>query len=224
MIPEDTNNSHQSNEEQEKQTRETNQVSLAGIIESSSVFSHEVYSEKFYILMLSIPRLSEQSDRIPVMYSERLLPDPGCLQPGKVISITGQFRSYNNISSIDSHKLMLTVFARDAHFLPEGEPLQGINSVFLDGYICKPPVYRMTPFGREIADILLAVNRSYNKSDYIPCIAWGRNARYCEKLKTGTNMRVWGRIQSRQYQKKTPDNETVVRTAYEVSIARLELP
>jgi single-stranded DNA-binding protein len=156
------------------------------------------------------------------MFSERLLPIEE-FQEGKMIAVEGQFRSYNNYNSESSHKLMLTVFARDIIFIDSVDEVKIPNSIFLNGYICKKPIYRTTPFGREISDILLAVNRAYNKSDYIPCIAWGRNARFASSFEVGDNIKVWGRIQSRQYQKKFQDGTVEDRTAYEVSISKMEL-
>lgn len=215
---------NEQNEHNAKSQKETNIVEIAGFMDSEKVLSHEVYGEKFYTFNLSVKRLSEQRDIIPVLYSERLILEPELLVPDANITVSGQFRSYNNPAVTGSNRLMLTVFAKDIQVSSDNEKFRDLNTVFIDGYICKPPIYRTTPFGREIADILLAVNRAYNKSDYIPCIAWGRNARYCDKLKVGTNIRIWGRIQSRLYQKKVSENEVVSRTAYEISIARLELP
>ena len=140
---------------------------------------------------------------------------------GDRVEITGQFRSYN-CNEPDGNRLILTVFARDIVPLAE-ENYKNPNQLYLNGFICKPPVYRTTPFGREITDLLLAVNRSYNKSDYIPIIAWGRNARFAKSLEVGDNVKIWGRIQSRNYQKRISEEETITKTAYEVSINRMEL-
>ena len=106
--------------------------------------------------------------------------------------------------------------------MDEDEEYTKPNQIFLDGFICKKPVYRMTPLGREIADILLAVNRAYGKSDYIPCICWGRNARYAGSLEVGGHIQLWGRIQSRQYQKRVSEDEVVNRVAYEISVSKIE--
>ena len=144
------------------------------------------------------------------------------------ISIDGQFRSYNSYQN-ERNKLVLTVFAKDVKFVEnQDEEIQASkdfvsNEVTLNGYICKKPIYRQTPFGREIADLLLAVNRAYNKSDYIPCIAWGRTARFCENLEVGTELRVTGRVQSREYEKKYEDGTVEKRIAYEVSVSNLEI-
>lgn len=198
---------------------QTNTATISGTVCSEMEFSHEVYGEGFYNLYVSVPRLSETNDVLPVTVSERLV-CPGDLKIGDKIFISGQFRSYNNYSE-EGSRLVLTVFARDVRILEEDDA-KNPNDITLIGYICKPPVYRHTPFGREIADILLAVNRSYNKSDYIPCIAWGRNARYSESLNVGDKVRIQGRIQSREYRKKLSEDEFVTKTAYEVSIIKLE--
>lgn len=201
---------------------ENNVASLSGKISTKPEFSHEIYGEGFYLIMVEVPRLSDTNDYIPVMFSERLLP----LQEftvGRKITVEGQFRSYNNYNNESSHKLMLTVFARDIIMIDSEDEMKTPNSICLNGFICKKPIYRTTPFGREIADILLAVNRAYNKSDYIPCIAWGRNARFASHFEVGDNIKIWGRIQSRNYQKKLADGTIEERTAYEVSISKMEI-
>jgi single-stranded DNA-binding protein len=196
-----------------------NQTEIMGVIKDEFVFNHEIYAEKFYTFTIEVPRLSGTYDDIKVMISERLIMD-GEYQPGDTVVVSGQFRSYNS-NDVGSNKLVLTVFAKDIMHC-EGE-IKNPNRLYLNGYICKSPVYRTTPFGREITDLLLAVNRSYNKSDYIPVIAWGRNARYAKNLAVGENVRIWGRIQSRNYQKRMNEEEVITKTAYEVSINRLEL-
>lgn len=200
---------------------ENNNLILKGQIDGELEFSHEVYGEGFYKFILRVQRLSETYDYIPVTISERLLKDMD-MTVGKDVAVMGQFRSYNNFSG-EGNRLTLTVFAVDIYPLYEMSDYSNPNEIVLDGYICKPPVYRKTPFGREISDLLIAVNRSYNKSDYIPCIAWGRNARYCENLKVGQELKIWGRIQSREYQKRLNEEEVVTKTAYEISISKLEL-
>ena len=195
-----------------------NQASVIGVVEDEKKFSHQVYGEKFYIFTLRVPRLSGMDDFLKVMASERLLADCECL-PGDRVEIEGQFRSYNSVESTSS-KLVLTVFAKTIEYCEDED--KNKNELFLNGYICKIPTYRTTPFGREITDMLIAVNRTYNKSDYIPIIAWGRNARYCKNFNVGDNLRVWGRIQSRNYQKRVSDDEVISKTAYEVSVNRLE--
>jgi len=200
---------------------ENNMVTISGRVVSNLEFSHEVYGEGFYNFILEVPRLSESSDRIPVTISERLISKEQ-IKIGQLVEIDGQFRSYNSYNS-EGNKLVLTVFAREISFIDDERKIKNPNQIFLNGFVCKKPVYRMTPFGREITDILLAVNRPYNKSDYIPCIAWGRNARYSEGLSTGDNIKIWGRIQSRTYQKKYDTGEVVEKVAYEVSISKMEV-
>lgn len=200
---------------------ENNKVTLSGTVETPLSFSHEVYNESFYTFMLKSPRLSEVCDIIRITVSEKFLAGIDlCI--GARVKICGQFRSYNNFTNTGS-RLILTVFVRSIELLDCFSESGGCNSIFLCGYICKQPVYRTTPFGREISDILLAVNRSYNKSDYIPCIAWGRNAKYAETLKIGDHVEINGRIQSREYKKKISETETETKTAYEVSVSELAL-
>lgn len=192
-----------------------NRVVLAGTVISKPIFSHEVMGEGFYEFDMSILRLSMQEDTLPITISERLMSEVE-VKEGSKITITGQFRSYNKLDSNKS-RLMLTVFART---ISEYDPEVNPNTIELEGFICKQPMYRTTPFKREICDLLVAVNRAYNKSDYIPCIAWGRNARFVNSLTVGERISVVGRIQSREYQKIT-ENGTVTKTAYEVSISRI---
>lgn len=193
-----------------------NKVFISGEIVSGAEFSHEVYGEGFYEMSVLVKRLSGQGDVLPVTISERLIEDKA-LKVGVTINAIGQFRSYNKLVDGKS-KLLLTVFVRE---LLEDMPVRNPNSIVLSGYICKPPVYRTTPFNREIADILIAVNRSYNKSDYIPCIAWGRNARFAKNLAVGEKIAIAGRIQSREYQKRIGEEEIKILTAYEVSVSKL---
>lgn len=192
-----------------------NKVFISGEILTEAEFSHEVYGEGFYEMTVMVKRLSGQGDILPLTVSERLIEDRN-LKPGVFINALGQFRSYNKLVDGKS-KLMLTVFVRELLETPRKNP----NNIVLSGYICKPPVYRTTPFNREIADLLIAVNRSYNKSDYIPCIAWGRNARFAKNLSVGEKIAVAGRIQSREYQKKYSEEDIRTLTAYEVSISKL---
>ena len=193
-----------------------NKVFISGEMVSEPVFSHEVYGEGFYDILVSVKRLSGQSDCLPVTISERLLTDKA-IKVGDTINALGQFRSYNKLVDGKS-KLMLTVFVRE---LFDYSIIKNPNTIVLSGYVCKQPVYRTTPFNREITDVLIAVNRSYNKSDYIPCIAWGRNARFAKNLAVGEKIAVSGRIQSREYQKKITDDDIRTLTAYEVSIGKL---
>ena len=200
---------------------ENNQVTIMGEIISDFSFSHEIFGEGFYMVDISVDRLSESTDIIPVMVSERLL-DVNDDYKGMKISITGQFRSYNRHEE-KKNRLVLSVFARELEFVEEIEESAKTNQIFLDGYICKAPIYRKTPLGREIADLLLAVNRPYGKSDYIPCICWGRNARFASTFEVGCRCVVWGRIQSREYMKKISEDQVERRTAYEVSVSKLEI-
>ena len=202
---------------------QSNYIKIVGIIFGELEFSHEVFGEKFFEFLIKVPRLSETKDILPVIISERLINDIN-MEIGNYIVIEGQFRSYNRYED-SQNKLLLRVFARDI-YMPDEIELEELkrhpNEVFLNGYLCKETKFRTTPFGREITDMLIAVNRSYNKSDYIPCIAWGRNARYCEKLEVGDHIKLWGRIQSRQYQKRNENESYDTKTAYEVSVTKLE--
>lgn len=200
---------------------ENNQAVISGTIISNPEYSHEVYGEKFYMVDVQAQRLSGAYDFIPVTVSERMI-NVKELYIGRHIAVYGQFRSFNRHDE-GRNKLVLSVFAREMEFLDDMQSSREENEIFLDGYICKDTVYRKTPNEREIADILLAVNRSYGKSDYIPCIAWGRNARYASDLCVGTRIKVCGRIQSREYQKRISDTEYETRTAYEVSVSKIEL-
>ncbi len=195
---------------------ENNKVYLMGKVVSKPVFSHEVFGEAFFELNLSVKRLSEHSDIIPITISERLLVGSE-FDIGNEVYIKGQFRSYNKLIDGKS-KLMLTVFVRE---LGEWDENLNPNIIEIVGYICKPPIYRTTPFKREICDLLVAVNRAYNKSDYLPCIAWGRNARFVQSAEVGEKVFITGRIQSRDYQKKLSDSECETRVAYEISISRI---
>lgn len=199
---------------------ENNQVTVMGEIASEFEFSHEVFGEGFYMLELLVKRLSDSFDRIPVMISERLI-DVTKDYRGEFIQISGQFRSYNRHEE-KKNRLVLSVFAREAVFAEATDDKIKSNQIFLDGFICKPPVYRKTPLGREIADMLVAVNRPYGKSDYIPCISWGRNARFAANFEVGSRVQIWGRIQSREYVKRLEDDRTEKRTAYEVSVSKME--
>ena len=200
---------------------ENNQVSIIGKVVSGFTFSHEVFGEGFYMVELSVKRLSDSSDRIPVMISERLI-DVAQDYQGEYIQVEGQFRSYNRHEE-KKNRLVLSVFAREVSFVEEADDKVRSNQIFLDGFVCKPTVYRKTPLGREIADMLIAVNRPYGKSDYIPCICWGRNARFASGFEVGSRVQIWGRIQSREYMKRLEGVLTERRTAYEVSISMLEL-
>lgn len=199
---------------------ENNQVTMIGEIVSEFEFSHEVYGEGFYLVDISVSRLSDSVDYIPLMVSERLV-DVTQSYIGETISVSGQFRSYNRHEE-KKNRLILSVFVRELEFVDEIEDDIKSNQIYLDGYICKEPIYRKTPLGREIADLLVAVNRSYGKSDYIPCICWGRNARYASSFDVGSHVEVYGRIQSREYIKKIGEEQTEKRVAYEVSVNKIE--
>ena len=202
---------------------ENNHLILVGKVVSEKKYSHEIYGEKFYVFNMEVVRLSSTTDIIPITVSERLLTDID-LSIGKKLSVEGQFRSYNNYEN-EKNRLILTVFAKEITEVEDDEEEKNeiTNEVVLIGYVCKKPIYRQTPFGREIADVLLAVNRAYNKSDYIPSIAWGRNARFCQNIEVGTEVKITGRIQSRTYEKKFEDGTSETRVAYEVSIASMEI-
>ena len=207
---------------------ENNYLTLVGKVTGEKEFSHEIYGERFYVFKLGIPRLSGNQDIIPITISERIIGED-TLKEGKKLLVKGQFRSYNSYEN-EKNRLILTVFAKDVMELEDKEEENEMvkkdtitNEVVLIGYLCKKPIYRQTPFGREISDILLAVNRAYNKSDYIPCIAWGRNARFCQNLEVGSQVKIVGRVQSRTYEKKYEDGTVQTRIAYEVSVGSLEV-
>jgi len=203
-------------------TLQNNSVTLIGEVVSGFTFSHEVRGEAFYLVNLAVKRLSEQADIIPLTISERLIDvTSDCM--GRTLEVAGQFRSFNQQGE-NKKRLILSVFVRDVFFLEEDfTDYTKSNSIILRGFLCKSPVYRKTPLGREIADLLLAVNRPYGKSDYIPCIAWGRNAKFASELFVGTRMEIFGRIQSREYTKKLSETDTISRIAYEVSVSNLEV-
>ena len=199
---------------------ENNQVTIMGEVASEFMFSHEVFGEGFYVVEILVKRLSNSEDCIPLLVSERLI-DVNQDYRGEHIMATGQFRSYNRHDE-QKNRLVLSVFVREVSFVEEEMDGAKTNSILLDGYICKAPIYRKTPLGREIADLLLAVNRPYGKSDYIPCICWGRNARYASSFHVGEHVQILGRIQSREYVKKLSETEAEKRIAYEVSVSKLE--
>ena len=201
---------------------ENNQVTIMGKVATEFSFSHEVFGEGFYMVEVEVKRLSNSEDRIPLMISERLI-DVTQDYTGEYIMVHGQFRSYNRHEE-QKNRLVLSVFVREISFMEEEPDGTKTNSIWLDGYICKEPIYRKTPLGREIADLLLAVNRPYGKSDYIPCICWGRNARYASGFEVGEHVQLLGRIQSREYVKRISDTETQKRVAYQVSVSKLEKP
>ncbi len=199
---------------------ENNRVSVVGKVASPFTFSHEVFGEGFYLTTILVSRLSDQIDEIPLMVSERLM-DVNQDYRGGIIEATGQFRSFNRHEG-NRNRLVLSVFVREIRFPEDYTDGAKTNQIYLDGFLCKAPIYRKTPLGREIADLLVTVNRPYGKSDYIPCIAWGRNARYAAGFEVGSRIRVWGRIQSREYTKKISEEQVEKRVAYEVSVSKLE--
>lgn len=203
-----------------------NNITLAGVVEREPEYSHEVLGEGFYVFMLKCSRTSGNKDTLPVMISDRLV-DIREIKVGQVVTVSGQIRSFNRHINDVKSKLILSVFARELEILAQDAtelPFEeNINTVILDGFVCKPPIYRCTPKGREIADILVAVNRPYGKSDYIPCIAWGRNARFAGGLEVGAHLQVSGRVQSREYTKKIGEEEVERRVAYEVSVSKIDL-
>lgn len=196
-----------------------NKAELVGELSGGFTYSHESFGEVFYSFTLTVPRLSESVDDIVVTAPERLI-DRELWKEGDKLYVSGQFRSYNNYSGVGS-RLVLTLFAKAVYPAPLDK--EYVNEAVLNGYICKAPTYRTTPFGREITDILLAVNRSHNKSDYIPCIAWGKNARLARDFSVGDNVIITGRMQSRKYQKKLEDETVITKTAYEISVSKIEL-
>ncbi|NJA71973.1 single-stranded DNA-binding protein, partial [Clostridioides difficile] len=197
---------------------ENNVVNLRGELDNKLEFSHEIFGEKFYNMKIKINRLSDSFDILPMTVSERLLQDID-LDKQNLVNVVGQLRSYNKTLN-NKNRLVLTVFVREIKSIDEEN--KDPNSIFLDGYVCKEPVYRKTPLGREITDLLVAINRPYNKSDYIPSIVWGRNAKFAKNLKVGDRIQLWGRVQSREYEKKIDENNVVKKMAYEVSISKIK--
>lgn len=195
---------------------ENNIALITGEISSAPVLSHSFKNENFYAMTVKVKRLSDVYDYITVTLQENMIYG---LYEGKIVTVGGQYRSYNNYSGV-GNKLILTLFANE---ITDNTETENPNTIYLNGFICKQPVYRTTPFGREITDIIVAVNRNFGKSDYIPCIAWGRNAKYTAGLNVGDNIEIWGRIQSRNYKKKITEEEVVEKTAYEVSVTRISL-
>ena len=198
---------------------ENNIITLTGTVETEAIYSHSVLDEKFYTFMLRVPRLSQNDDILPVTIGEHQL-DSMLIQEGNKIKVKGQLRSYNKYTSLKT-RLILTVFAKGIAPAYEDDT-ENPNEIFINGFICKAPIYRRTPFGREITDLIVAVNRAFNRSDYIPAIAWGKNAVFSENLEVGSNVMLWGRLQSRNYNKRISEDETEQRTAYELSITKIE--
>lgn len=201
-------------------TLDNNKVTIAGKITSEFVFNHELYGEGFYTVQLSVERSSGTQDVIPLMVSDRLI-DVNKYYIGKSIMVTGQYRSYN-LQRNNTTNLVLSVFVRDLMLLDDDSKYDK-NEIIINGIICKKPIYRTSPLGREITDVIIAVDRAYGKSDYIPCVTWGRCAKYVSTLNVGDKVKLSGRIQSRQYKKKISETEYEIRTAYEVSVNKLEV-
>lgn len=199
---------------------ENNQVTLVGEVATGFQYSHEMFGEGFYTFEVAIERTSSFVDYIPVIVSERLI-DINTDIRGCFVCVNGQYRSFNKHEESRS-KLILSVFAREIEVLDNND-YEFVNNVFLDCHVCKEPVYRKTPLGREITDLIVAVNRGYGKSDYLPCVLWGRNARYASTFEVGTVVKLWGRVQSRPYAKKISDTEFEERIAYEVSVSKIEM-
>ena len=200
---------------------DNNFVEFVGEISKEAEYSHEIYGERFYIISMKVQRTSGIEDEIQVMVSGRMC-NPKEFYIGQRLKVSGQFRSYNRHEET-ANRLILYVFVQEMEFLDEMQDDLQVNEIYLDGYICKEPTYRETPLGRKISDLLVAVNRSYGKSDYIPCICWGRNARYISNFNVSTHIKVHGRIQSREYVKRLSETETETRVAYEVSVSKIEL-
>ncbi len=201
--------------------RETNnEIKLLGKVATECTYSHGIYGENFYAFKMEVQRLSDQVDILPVIVSERLI-DIGEIKIGSRIKVEGQLRSFNKRDEVEKkNKLLLSIFVFKIELSTSTS--KDYQQIKLNGFICKKPIYRTTPFGREICDLLIAVNRSYNKSDYIPCISWGRYAKYTSMLELGSGLKVVGRLQSRTYQKKKGDDEVIERIALEVSLSRVE--
>lgn len=200
-----------------------NRTYILGKVAKKPVFSHEICGEGFYLLYIEVLRKSGSTDTLPVIVSERLI-SINRLDVDRTVVINGQIRSYNKHTDNEEHShLILSVFAKEIDVLEDVEIDPDVNNaVEIVGHLCKPPIYRKTPLGREIADILVTVNRPYGKSDYIPCIVWGRNAKFAGRLETGEHIQIQGRFQSREYAKKISDNEVETRTAYEVSVSKID--
>ena len=198
---------------------ENNIITLTGTVENEPQYSHTVMEENFYSFILRVPRLSETDDLLPVTVSEKLY-DKNIICENKKIKVCGQLRSYNKYTE-ERTRLILTVFVKEVS-VPEECDEDNPNEIFINGFICKEPIYRKTPFGREITDLIIAVNRAFNRSDYIPAIAWGKNAVYAQTLEVGANVVIWGRLQSRNYNKRLLNDEVETRTAYELSITKIE--
>lgn len=204
-----------------KETMENNKVELAGVIISEPEFMYESYGEKFYKMSLGVKRKSGAVDEIPLTISERLF-DIEDRYSGMEVMVSGSYRSFNKQEGT-RRRLILSVFVREIEAIDSKDADIDKNCITINGYVCKEPNYRETPLGREITDMLIAVNRDYGKSDYIPCIAWGRNARFAGGLEVGSHLQICGRVQSREYTKKVDEESVEKRVAYEVSVSKIDL-
>ena len=195
------------------------QALLSGYLAEEPTYSHECKGESFYKARLDVLRKSGVIDTIPVIVSEVFLTSENQI-PGTYWAVAGQIRSYNERDA--EGKMHLQVFFFIMQQVDREERIPE-NEIFLDGYLCSPPNHRMTPTGREISDMMIAVNRSFGKTDYIPCICWGRNALFASRLAAGNHIQIHGRIQSREYIKQTNETESEQHIVYEVSASRVKL-
>ncbi len=202
-----------------KNETQNNIAKITGRVFEDLTFSHEIEGEKFFETVLEVKRLSDTFDYIPITISERTV-NGEKIEKNQIVSISGEYRSYNKMQD-EKSKLILHVFAKDVKIDPNMIEDESENSVHLTGFICKPPIFRVTPFKREICDALIAVNRKNIKSDYIPCIFWGRNARFLQDKPVGTKIEIEGRIQSRSYTKTLSNGEQIEKVAYEISVGKL---
>lgn len=194
-----------------------NQVRLCGTMETAPGFSHENHGRQFYSFVLGVERLSGTVDRLRILADLELLEQADCAW-GERVLVTGQIRSYNQISDTGRH-LIISVYANGLELTDEAPD----NQVQLTGVLCRDPVYRRTPLGREICDGMLAVSRPCRRTDYLPCIFWGRTAREMARLTSGARISLTGRLQSREYTKLLEDGSSLRRTAYEISAVTAEL-
>ena len=208
---------------------EFNKVFISGKIEAEFEYSHEVLWEKFYRTRVRVERLSGTEDLVPIIVSDLLIGRERIKNSlkGKWVEVAGQFRSHNKVGEDGRKHLELFLFVTSINIYEDEDELEettNANLIYLDGYLCKPPVYRKTPLGRQITDLLIAVNRPYGKSDYIPCIAWGRVAQWASEFETGNRVKLYGRIQSREYFKRYSEDsdEGEHRVAYEISVMRMQ--
>lgn len=196
---------------------ENNYVRITGYVEKF-IYNHTAYDERFYSSFVHSQRRSGTVDDIPVIASEYLVKKDDL--DGKYVEIDGEFRPMN-MEVEGKSKLILQLFVKNIRIVKTKESADDENEIILDGFLVKNPIYRVTPNGRQIAELMIAVNRPLGRSDYIPCICWGKSAKWAENLEVGTEIFVQGRIQSREYIKRLSEDESEIRTAYEVSIGRM---